>query len=132
MIGGRGGVEMEDFTALSQHAVILSATDDFNGQHMISCNIPERYLNIKAAPVKIGRHGGVAAGSVVLPGVTIGEGTLVGAQSLVRKSLDPWGVYFGVPVERLRTRSRALLADEARLLAEERELKTRSSRALAS
>lgn len=123
MIGCRGGVEMEDFTALSHGAIILSASDDFSGSHMISAMIPAEYTNIKMAPVKICRQGGVAAGSVVLPGVTIGEGSLVGAQSLVRKSLDPWGIYFGVPAKRLKSRSRALLADEARLLAEEQEKK---------
>ncbi|MEO5972379.1 MAG: acyltransferase [Sphingomicrobium sp.] len=122
-IGARGGFKMEDFTALSHGAVILTASDDFSGRHMINCTIPEEYTDVKVAPVKICRQGGVAAGSIVLPGVTIGEGSLVGAQSLVRKSLDPWGIYFGIPAKRLKNRSRALLADEALLLAEEQERK---------
>ena len=47
--------------------------------------------------------------SVILPDVTIGEGSSVGAMSLVNRSLEPWGVYFGVPARRLKERSKDLL-----------------------
>src|SRR5712692_5867974 len=57
----------------------------------------------------------VGAGSIVLPGCNIAEGTTVGALSLVKSSLAPWGIYAGVPVRRLRDRSRALLELERRL-----------------
>ncbi|MEO5972020.1 MAG: acyltransferase [Sphingomicrobium sp.] len=115
-IGARGGVEMEDFSTLSQGAIVLSASDDFGGEFMVNSTIPARFTNVKTAPVIIKRHSGLGAGSIALPGVTIGEGSAVGAQSLVTKSLEPWGVYFGCPVKRLKNRSRALLTHEAALL----------------
>ena len=34
-----------------------------------------------------------------MPGVTIGEGALVGANSLVDRNLKPWGIYHGNPVK---------------------------------
>jgi galactoside O-acetyltransferase len=37
----------------------------------------------------------VGANSVILPSLTIGEGVTVGANSVVTKDLDPWGVYIG-------------------------------------
>ncbi len=42
---------------------------------------------------RIGSH------SVVLPGVTIGENTIVGAMSLVNKDLPPNSVAYGVPAK---------------------------------
>jgi len=57
----------------------------------------------------------------VLPGCDIGEGTTVGALSLVKASLAEWGIYAGVPARRLRDRSRDLLALERELLAREAE-----------
>ena len=42
-----------------------------------------------------------------------------GAQSLVKESLAPWGMYAGCPVRRIRERSRALLKHEAAFLNEE-------------
>ena len=73
---------------------------------------------MKAAPVSLGRHVIVGSGSVILPGVVVGEGSSVGALSLVTKSLEPWGVFFGAPVRRLKSRSQRLLALEESLRAE--------------
>jgi galactoside O-acetyltransferase len=53
---------------------------------------------------------------VILPKLSIGEGSCVGALSLVKKSLDPWGVYFGCPAKRLKDRSRRLLELESELM----------------
>ena len=54
----------------------------------------------------------------MLPKLTIGEGVSVGALSLVNKTLKPWGVYFGLPVKRLRERSREMLLLERKYLNE--------------
>ena len=66
--------------------------------------------------VNLGRHVIVGSGSILLPGTAIGEGSAVGALSLVNRALDEWGVYFGIPAKRLKPRSRDLLAMEQRLL----------------
>jgi carbonic anhydrase/acetyltransferase-like protein (isoleucine patch superfamily) len=60
----------------------------------------------------------VGAGSVILPGCSIGEGTTVGALSLVNRKLDPWMIYAGAPARPLRERRRELLQLEAAYLAE--------------
>ena len=41
-----------------------------------------------------------------MPGVTLGEGSVIGANSLVRRDTEPWGVYFGSPVRRVGTRNK--------------------------
>ena len=69
----------------------------------------------------IGRHVVVGAGSVILPGCSIGEGTTVGALSLVNRPLDPWMIYVGAPVRALRERCRDLLQLEAEYLAETKD-----------
>jgi acetyltransferase-like isoleucine patch superfamily enzyme len=61
----------------------------------------------------------VGAGSIVLPGVEIGEGSVVGALSLVKSTLEPWGIHAGVPARRLRERGRDLVMLERELLASE-------------
>ncbi len=38
------------------------------------------------------------------PGVTIGEGTVVGSGSIVTRDLEPWGVYMGSPARRVKDR----------------------------
>ena len=116
MIGCRGGVEMEDFAGLSHGSTILSATDDFGGHYLTNSLVPEEYTKVEAAPVRLGRHVAIGAGAVILPGITIGEGCGVGSMSLVTKSLDPWGIYAGVPARRIKDRTRGLLALEVEML----------------
>jgi acetyltransferase-like isoleucine patch superfamily enzyme len=52
----------------------------------------------------------------VLPGVTIGMGSAVGALSLVTMSLDAWGVYLGTPAKKIKARSKKMLEYETLLL----------------
>jgi len=53
-----------------------------------------------------------------MPGVNIGEGCSVGAMSLVNKSIEPWGIYFGVPARRIKERKKNILELERQFLAE--------------
>jgi acetyltransferase-like isoleucine patch superfamily enzyme len=92
-----GGEEfvMEDFSGISQGCRILTGSEDFLDWGFGNPTIPEKFRNTKRAPVKIGRFAVLGANSVVLPGVTIGEGTTVAACSVVTRSLEPWSVYAG-------------------------------------
>ena len=51
----------------------------------------------------------VGSGCTILPGVTLAEGTAVGAMSLCKQSTEPWGIYAGIPARRIKERSRELL-----------------------
>jgi acetyltransferase-like isoleucine patch superfamily enzyme len=53
----------------------------------------------------------------VLPGVTIAYGCAIGALSLVARSTEPYGVYAGAPLRRLKDRARGFEAAEAQLRA---------------
>ncbi|MFL9884982.1 acyltransferase [Paraburkholderia agricolaris] len=114
-LAGGGGIELADFSGLSQGVRIYSASDDYSGNALTNPTVPKHLLNVKVAQVSLGRHVVVGSGSVILPGCSIGEGSSVGALSLVTKSLSPWGIYFGAPAKRLRERSQQLLQLEMRL-----------------
>ena len=84
-----GGSEfiLEDFSAISQGCRILTGSDDFKDWGFGNSTIPEEYRNTKRAPVHIGKFCIIGANSVILPGVTIGEGAMVGACSVVTRNL---------------------------------------------
>ena len=50
-------------------------------------------------PVIIRRGARIASHALILPGVEIGEETLVGAASVVTKHTFPYGIYYGNPAE---------------------------------
>ena len=117
-LSGSHGIEMGDFSGLSQGVRVYSRTDDYGGDWLTNPTVPSKYTGGKSGRVVLERHVIIGSGSVILPGVTVCEGTSVGALSLVAKSLESWGVYFGVPAKRIKARSRDLLALEAALKAE--------------
>ena len=113
------GAELEigDFCAISQGCRILTGTDDFKSWGFGNSTISEKYRNTKRASIKIGNFCIVGANSVVLPGVSIGEGATIGAGSVVTKDLEPWGVYIGN--KRINERDRdAVLLNYQRYLEE--------------
>lgn len=116
---GGGGIVVEDFATLSGRVSVYSTSDDYGGTVMTNPTVPEEYTGVEHARVLVGRHAVIGAGSVLLPGVTVGEGAAVGALSLVREDLRPWTIYAGAPARRLRPRARDLLALEQALRARE-------------
>jgi acetyltransferase-like isoleucine patch superfamily enzyme len=117
-LAGADGIVMEDFCGLAQGVKIYSRSDDYTGMHLTNQIIPRKYSGVTGGRVTLRRHVIIGSGSVILPKVTIGEGSSVGALSLVTKNLGDWGVYFGCPVKKLKSRSKRLLELEKQLLAE--------------
>lgn len=56
-------------------------------------------------PIHVGADTWLAAECMVLPGVTIGEGAVIGARALVTKDMPPWTVCAGHPCTPLKPRS---------------------------
>ena len=88
-------LEIGDFSAVSQGCRLLSGSDDFTDWGFGNSTIEESFRNVKRAPIGIGNFCIIGANSVVLPGVTIGDGAAIGAGSIITKDLEPWGVYLG-------------------------------------
>lgn len=94
-ITGGDNLNLGDFSAISQGCRILTATDDFKDFGFGNSTIDNQFRNVNSQPINIGNFCIVGANSTVLPGVTIGEGATIGANSVVTKDLEPWGVYIG-------------------------------------
>lgn len=115
---GSKGIVLHDFSGLSPRTTIFSTSDDFYGEHLIGPLIIEKYRNITSGEVVIGEHSQVGANSIILPNLIIGEGVAIGALSLVNKTLDPWGIYAGIPAKFIKKRSKGLLNDKEKFLDE--------------
>lgn len=114
--GGQAGVSIGDFSGLAYGCHVLSQSEDFSGHFMNNSTIPVEYRSETKKPVRIGNHCNVGTNCVILPGVTLADGTAVYAMSLVTKSTEPWSIYFGIPAKRLKGRSRDMLSLEKRYL----------------
>ncbi len=117
--GGSEGVTLEDFSGLAYGCQVFSQSDDYSGRSLTNPTVPTRFKHEARKSVRIGRHCILGAQTVVLPGVHLAEGCSVGAMSMVTKSTQPWGVYFGIPAKRIKERRRDLLALEQEYLRDE-------------
>ena len=113
---------MSNFSGLSQGVRIYTRTDDYSGKTLTNPTIPKKFTGIKSGKVTLGKHVIIGSGSVILPSVTIGDGSSVGALSLVNKNLEEWGMYFGSPAIRIKNRSKSLLTLEDKYLQEKDSL----------
>ncbi|WP_295472613.1 acyltransferase [uncultured Pseudomonas sp.] len=117
LLSAGAGITMEDFSGLSQGVRIYSRTDDYTGRFLTNPTVDPQYTGVTAGPVRLGRHVIIGSGTVILPNLSIGEGSSVGALSLVSKDLPEWGVYFGTPAKKLKDRKKDLLELEKDFLA---------------
>lgn len=87
-INAKYGVVIEDEAQIGSHCSIYSVStiDNKKGRVILKKNC------------KIGSH------SVVMPDVTIGENSIVGAFSFVNKNIPPNVVAFGVPVKIIKNK----------------------------
>lgn len=116
VFAGNTGVIMNDFSGLSSRCTIYAESDDYSGKYLTNPTVDENFRGVVCGKVELGKHVILGAGTIILPGVSIGEGTAVGSMSLVNKSLDSWGIYAGIPCEFKKERIRNLLEVEKKFL----------------
>jgi len=113
LAGGTPGLTVGDFSTFAYGVKIFTQSDDYSGETMCNSLIPKKYKKEIFKKTVVGRQVIVGAGTVIMPGANVGEGCAIGAMSLVLEPIDSWGVYAGVPVKRIRARSKNLLRLES-------------------
>lgn len=92
----RGGLEVGNNVNISGFSYFISQEHDVN----------DPWGHTKLAPIKIEDHVWVATNSTIMPGVTLGEGCVVAAGSVVVKDVPPYTVVGGNPAKPIKNRSR--------------------------
>ena len=106
-IFGGAGFEMGDYSSLSPGAKVFTGTEDLSGEW--GTNPMALPRNPITAPVRLGAHASMCAGSIALPGTDMPEGCILGALSLAKGRLTEWTIWAGVPAEPKKQRTRGIL-----------------------
>jgi len=96
IIGG-GELYLGDYTVLADGVRILTGTDSYYGGSRMSTCLPIEQRNLIISFVKIEKDAFVGTNAIVHPGIIIGEGAIVGSNSLVLKDIEPWTINVGSP-----------------------------------
>jgi len=127
-VGPRGRVRLGEYALVHGARIICDAEVEIGAYCLISWNVvlmdsyrvpfdparrrreleraarPPRRLaaDVPARPVRVGRNVWIGFDACVLPGVTIGEGSVVGARSVVAADVPPYTVVAGNPARVIR------------------------------
>jgi len=110
IIGG-GELFLGDYSVLADGVRILTGTDSYHGGARMSTCLPLEQRNLKVSFVRIEKDAFVGTNSVVHPGVVIGEGAIIGSNSLVLKNVEPWTINAGSPSRVIGKRPKIELED---------------------
>lgn len=89
----QGGIVLGDGTLLGNSVVLTTMNHDFD---------PEKRTTTYPAPIIIGKNVWIGSNATVLPGVHIGDGSIVGAGSVVTKDVPPNTIVAGAPAAIIR------------------------------
>jgi galactoside O-acetyltransferase len=113
---GKANITISDFCNLSSRVSVYSSSDDYSGNMMTNPMIPDEYKTVIHKGIFMDKHVIVGCGSVILPGVVLGQGVAIGALSFVTTDCDAFGIYAGVPARKIKDRKMDLLALATRFL----------------
>jgi len=89
-----GEIEIHEGATIAQEAYLCTGTHSFDAAEM----------NLVTARIAIGAHVFVGARAFIMPGVTIHEGVVVGANSIVTKDMPAWTICAGHPCKPIKPR----------------------------
>jgi acetyltransferase-like isoleucine patch superfamily enzyme len=110
-ISGGGRCILHDFVGIGAGTRLITGTELVHG--LTNPTIPPNLRTVERSQVVILPHALVFTNSIVLPGVTIGEGAVVSAGSIVHRDLKPWTIYGGNPLVAVGSRSREGILKQA-------------------
>ncbi len=110
-ITGGGELYLGDYTVLADGARILTGTDSYHGGTRMSTCLPLEQRNLKVSFVRIEKDAFIGTNAIIHPGVTIGEGAIIGSNSLVLKDIEPWTINVGSPCKVIKKRPKVNFED---------------------
>jgi maltose O-acetyltransferase len=100
-------IEIGNNVLIASNVQIYTATHPVNTYERLVEDWEENeevpYFRTYALPVKIEDNVWIGGGAIILPGVTIGKNSVIGAGSLVTRSIPENSVAFGNPCKVIRT-----------------------------
>lgn len=96
---GGGGVRLGAYCNIAAHVVITSVQHD-PARHDVSMALAPS----TSAPITIADDVWLGANATVVQGVTIATGCILGANGVLTRDTEPYGIYAGVPARRIADR----------------------------
>lgn len=115
--GAQSSLVVEDFVTIAAGSRLICGSDQFMGDGFTSVTVPDEFRDtVEFGTIRCQRFSGIGTNVVIMPNVTIAEGSVIGACSLVTKDTEPWTIYVGVPARPIKVRPREKMLEYAKRL----------------
>ena len=108
---GEGELVVGDYADIACGSRILTGTDTYHDGKRMSTALPQEQRNVTLGRVVIEKDAFVGTNVVIHPNVKIGEGAIIGSNSLVLKDVEPWSINVGSPCKKIGDRPRVVVPD---------------------
>lgn len=103
-IGSACEFNIKSRITIGPSCLIASGTRFIDHNHGTDPSLPMKLQEEDEAAITIGADVWIGANSIILKGITIGEGAIVAAGTVVTKSIAPMAIHAGVPARFIRSR----------------------------
>lgn len=101
---------MDDFATIAAGARIICKGEEHLGAGLIGPTIPDKYSDkLIGGKVRLGKFANILTNAVIFPGVSIAEGAVVGAGTVMHFDAEPWTVYLGNPARKIKIRDGSVM-----------------------
>lgn len=108
---GKSGIEIHDYSGISAKSVLYSEIDDFSNSFLIGPWHKDEERTLIKGKIILESYTQIGCGSIIFPGVTIKEGSCIGALSLIKENIPCWSIYAGIPAKLIKKRSNDVKED---------------------
>lgn len=106
-IKGNGKCIVGKYVAGGEHIRLITSNhkaDEVNLQYALSMKIGMQPQHADKKDIKIGHNAWIGDNVIVLPGVSVGNGAVIGAGSVVTKDVPAYAIFGGVPAKFIKYR----------------------------
>lgn len=89
----QGGIKIGDGTLIGHNVVLATLNHDID---------PNKRSDIYPRPIDIGKNVWIGANATILPGVTVGDGSIIAAGAVVTKNIPANVIVGGVPAKTIK------------------------------
>lgn len=117
-IGGQTArLELGHLSSVAAGVRFICYGDEHLGEGIVGALIPLPFQDKRVGgTIQVAKFAAIGTNAVIMPGLVIGEGAVVGANSLLRENADPWTVYVGSPARPIGQRKKENILAYARTM----------------
>lgn len=97
LLYGKAGITIDEYANVGAFGVIHTESEDFTGQFPMGPWWPEEVRRPERVPVRVDARATIGTRCTLLPGAGMGEGSILGAHSLLKRRVPENEVWAGTP-----------------------------------